>query len=116
MTITLELPSELEQALSAEAEELHLPLAAYMLRVLEDGRVPEPETYPVGQVIINEAREVPDPFAAARARMGPNPPQTGAELIAYWEREGVIHPEPDIPPSPKLARMVREQAQRRHHT
>jgi hypothetical protein len=116
MTITLELPPELEQELAAEAEGLELPLAEYLLRVLEDGRVPAPETYPVGQLIVNEPREMPDLWAEARARLGSNPPQTGAELVAYWEREGVISSRPDIADSQEYARMLRDRAQRRTHT
>jgi len=39
MTITLDLPEELEQELSAEAKELGLSLSEYALRVLSTGLI-----------------------------------------------------------------------------
>jgi hypothetical protein len=54
MTITLELPQELEQELSFEAEKINLSLSEYILRLLS-----------VRQVLNN-------------------PPKTGAELVTYW--------------------------------
>jgi hypothetical protein len=38
-------------------------------------------------------------------------PQTGAELLALWEREGAFLPREDQPDSPVLARKLREQSQ-----
>ena len=60
MTITLELPQELEQELSVEAEKINLSLSEYILRLLS-----------VRQVLNN-------------------PPKTGAELVNYWQKEGLI--------------------------
>ena len=39
-------------------------------------------------------------------------PRNGAELIAYWESEGLIGTRPDIADSPSHARALRERAQK----
>ena len=62
---------------------LGLPLPEYALRLLAGGRAPGPA------------------------------PRTGAELLAYWEGEGLFGTRPDIVDSPAHARTLREQAQRR---
>jgi hypothetical protein len=79
----LELPSELENELSAEASQLKLPLAEYILRVLAFR-----------------------PFLQ-------NLPKTGLDLVAYWESVGVINSRPDIADSQEYARRLRDQAERR---
>ncbi|HMC63680.1 MAG TPA: hypothetical protein VKI65_01965 [Gemmataceae bacterium] len=83
MTITLELPHELENELSAEAAQLGLPLSEYALRVLTFGR------------------DVA------------NAPKTGADLVAYWQKEGVIGMRPEIENSQAHARQLRAEAERR---
>ena len=40
-------------------------------------------------------------------------PRTGAELVAYWRRAGVIGSRPDIVDSSAHARELRRQAERR---
>ena len=77
MTLTLNLPRELEAELSQEAARLGLPLAEYALCVLSSSRAPH---------------------AAGDA------PLTGAELVEYWSREGVIGSRRDIedPPGPNV--------------
>lgn len=65
MTLTLELSEELGTELASEAERLGLPLAEYAIRVLAVGRT----------------------TSAA--------PRSGAELIAYWQSEGLIGSRPD---------------------
>ncbi len=84
MTLTLELPQELERKLSAEARRLGLPLEQVALRCLDEAPV------------------------AAEAS-----PRDGAELVAYWRREGVIGSRPDIQDSQAHAREIRRQAERR---
>ena len=42
-------------------------------------------------------------------------PMTGAELVAYWEREGLVGIFKDAPDSPEFARQLRESAERRDH-
>lgn len=83
MSITLNLPPELEAELSVEANRLDLPLQEYVLRILS--------THSCLQ----------------------NPPQKGSELVAYWEKEGVINSRPEIQDSQKFARHLRSEAEKR---
>lgn len=89
MTITLNLPADLEQELSAAAARLGIPLSEYALRVLAENRA-----------LIT----------------GSEAPLTGAELVAYWEREGLIGSRPDVEDPVDFARALREQAQNRNHS
>ncbi|PIG91218.1 hypothetical protein [Gloeocapsopsis sp. IPPAS B-1203] len=83
MSINLDLPTDLEDELSFEASQLKLPLTEYILRVLSFR-----------------------PFLQ-------NPPKTGAELITYWENNGVINSRPDINDSQEYARRLRHEAENR---
>jgi len=83
MSVTLDLPEELEYELSAEANQLGLSLPEYILRVLSTGLA-------IGKT-----------------------PKTGAELVEYWQSEGLIGARPDIIDSQAHARQIREQAERR---
>ena len=83
MSIMLDLPQELESELVTEATQLGLPLSEYVLRLLSTRSLVEPS------------------------------PTTGAELVAYWQREGVIGARPDIMDSQVHARQLRHQAERR---
>ncbi|EKQ68946.1 hypothetical protein OsccyDRAFT_3500 [Leptolyngbyaceae cyanobacterium JSC-12] len=83
MIVTLDLPSELKDELSLEASQLKLPLTEYILRVL-----------------------LFRPFLQ-------NPPKTGAELVSYWEINGVINSRPDITDSQEYARRLRREAETR---
>lgn len=83
MNINLELPPELEKELCDEASQLNLTLSEYILRVLT-----------IRQILAN-------------------PPKTGAELVAYWQSEGVINSRPDITDSQAYARQLRHQAETR---
>jgi hypothetical protein len=83
VSINLNLPPELENQLFTEASRLNLPLSEYILRILS-----------VRQVLANA-------------------PKTGAELVAYWQNEGVINSRPDITDSQAYARKLRHEAQTR---
>lgn len=83
MSIRLDLPAELESELSTEASRLNLPLPDYILRILSTRQVPL------------------------------NPPKNGAELVAYWQSEGVINSRPDITDSQIHARHLRHEAETR---
>jgi hypothetical protein len=83
MSIMLDLPQELESELAIEATQLGLSLTEYVLRLLSTRSI-------VGQL-----------------------PTTGAELVAYWQREGVIGARPDITDSQAHARQIRHKAERR---
>ncbi len=83
MSIRLDLPSDLESELSTEASRLNLPLSEYILRLLSTRQVLS------------------------------SPPKTGAELVAYWQNEGVIHSRPDIVDSQVHAQHLRHEAETR---
>lgn len=86
MTITLDLPNELERELSEAAARLGLPLAEYAVQILS---------------------------ANSSSLSDPGPPLSGAELVEYWQREGIIGSRPDIDDPVEFARSLREQAQNR---
>jgi hypothetical protein len=83
MSLVLDLPPELEMELAAEAARFALPLSEYALRLLAGGRGLSPGLH------------------------------SGAQLLDYWQREGLIGTRPDIANGPAHARDLREQAQRR---
>ena len=83
MSLVLELPRDLETELAAEAARLGLPLPEYALRLLAGGRGPTPAL------------------------------RNGAELLAYWQAEGLVGTRSDMADSSAHARNLREQAQRR---
>ncbi len=86
MSLTIDLPPDLEAELAAEAAELRLPLPEYVVRVIAYGRPPNPK------------------------------PQNGAELVAYWESQGLIGTRPDITDPSEHARALREKAQKRERS
>jgi hypothetical protein len=83
MSLVVDLPPELETVLAAEAARLNLPLAEYALRLLAAGRIPNPK------------------------------PRDGAELIAYWQSEGLIGTRTDIVDVAARARALRQKAEER---
>jgi hypothetical protein len=83
MTLSIELPEELETELVTEAERLGLSLSEYTLQLL---RV---------------------------RRSAGDLPRTGTDLVRYWSRENLIGTRPEIADSPAHARRLREQAERR---
>jgi hypothetical protein len=83
MSLVLKLPPELETELAAEAARFHLPLEEYALRLLTAGR-----------------------------GVGPQP-RTGADLLAYWQRAGLVGTRPDIADPADHARVLRQQAEKR---
>jgi hypothetical protein len=83
MSLVLDLPTDLETELAAEAARLGLPLPEYVLRLLAGGRAPSPA------------------------------PRTGAELLAYWQGEGLVGTHPEIADSSAHARALRERLQQR---
>jgi hypothetical protein len=84
VTLTIDLPNDLERELAAEAAQLGLPLGEYALRVLAGSRIGAP--------------------AADGA------PRTGADLVAFWEHAGVIGSRPDIHDPATHARELRDRA------
>ncbi|MGE0128817.1 MAG: hypothetical protein AB7U82_12120 [Blastocatellales bacterium] len=84
MSITFEVPSELALELEAEARRYGLSVATYILQIIADRQTAK------------------------------NLPRTGAELIAYWEREQLIGSRSDIADSQAYARQLRSEAESRH--
>ncbi len=83
MSITVDLPADLESKLTSRASERGLSLPDYVLELLgRDAGVTE-------QV------------------------KNGAELVAYWQQEGLIGTRPDIADSQAHARAILENAERR---
>ena len=85
MTLTLEIPDELETELIREADRLGLSLPEYALQLLQ-GR-----------------------------QASSTLPKSGADLVAYWRNEGLIGTRPEISDSQAHARRLREQAERRRN-
>jgi hypothetical protein len=84
MTLTIDIPEELETELLDEARRLGLSLPEYALTLL-------------------------------RMRQSTrNLPRTGADLVSYWQREGLIATRPEITDSQAHARQLRQQAERRN--
>jgi hypothetical protein len=83
MMLTLDLPAELESELSVHAAQLGLTLPEYALRIL------------------------------ASARTLPASLETGAELVSYWQHEGLIGERSDISDSQSYARRLRGKASKR---
>ena len=79
MSLVLDLPSELESELATEAAQLGLPLSEYTVRLIAAGRSARPAL------------------------------RTGAELLSYWQGEGLVATRPDITDSQAHARALREQ-------
>ncbi len=83
MTLTLELPQDLEYELAAEAQKLGLPLSEYALRLL------------FSRSFVNKK------------------PGTGAELVSYWQEANLVGIRPDIEDSQTYARQLRREAETR---
>jgi hypothetical protein len=86
MTVTIDLPEELETELSEEAERLKLSLPEYALRLLETRNIKS------------------------------NQPKSGADLVSYWQSEGLIGSRPDITDAQEHARKLRKEAEDRTHS
>lgn len=86
MILTLELPGDLERELAAEAARFGLPLSEYALRLLTTGTV----VFPNGAA-----------------------PRTGPELVAFWEREGVVGSRADIADAAERSHALRDRAEHR---
>ena len=83
MSITLDLPQELASELSTEAGKLGLSLSDYVLRLLT----------------VTKGKD--------------KAPKTGAEIVTFWQNEGLIGYRADITDSQKHARQLRAQAENR---
>jgi hypothetical protein len=85
MAISLDLPQKLEQELSVEAGKISLSLPEYILQLLS----------------VRKSFE--------------NLPRSGADLVSYWQSEGLINSRPEIKDSQEYARQIRHAAEYRQH-
>lgn len=83
MSVVLDLPTELETRLAAEASRRGIGLPDYVVRLLTAER------------LLSEV------------------PRDGMDLLDYWRAQGVIGSRPDIQNSQEYARALRRQAERR---
>lgn len=83
MTVIIELPQDLEKELAMEASRLGLPLAEYALRLLYSRQLSEKE------------------------------PETGAELVVYWQSAALIGSRQENTDSQAVARQLRKAAENR---
>jgi hypothetical protein len=86
MTIILDLPASVEDALTQEADRRGITPQSLVLDDLQ--------------------RLYPSRKAGSAAQQ-----KTGADIIAIWEKEGAFLAREDLPDSPELARQIREKAQ-----
>jgi hypothetical protein len=83
MRLVIELPPELEASLSAQAADRGLPVEQYVLRLLSNALESTPSA------------------------------ASGAELVAYWQREQLIGTRPEITDVVSHSRKLREESQQR---
>ena len=133
MSLLLDLPSDLETELAAEAARLGLPLSEYAVRLIAAGlgRLPPLRT---GAELVrnrieqitsrkpldtNPKRERGDSFPIAdtpRSRFGlvwSYREVISVPYLSYWEIAGLVGTRPKIADSPAHARALRAQAERR---
>jgi hypothetical protein len=107
MTLTLELPPELEARVNSHAARRGLSPEECVLEVLDTVM---PDVAPSADS--EEAESALDDLNAPWPENEPKP-TNGAELVAYWERHGLIGTRPDITDSLEHAREIRRKAERR---
>ena len=87
MSLVLELPDELEIELAKEAGQHALSLPDYVLQLIEQARLPGHEQF-----------------------------KSGADIVAYWKKNGLIGTRPDIADPGQYARDLRQRAETRNHS
>src|SRR5947209_20582646 len=107
MTLILDLPPDLEARLNAEAARRGLAPADYLLELV---RSATPEATSVAQGA--ETEETTDLLTGPWPEDEPRP-TNGAELVAYWQRHGLIGSRPDIEDSLEYVRTMRRKAETR---
>jgi hypothetical protein len=107
MTVTLDLPPDLEERLKSEAARRGLSPSGYLLELVKS-TVPEAPPAEAVAESLETGSILSEPWPEDEPR-----PTTGAELVAYWERHGLIGTRPDITDSLEHARELRRKAERR---
>src|SRR4051794_5300946 len=107
MTLTLDLPPDLEARLNSEATRRGLAPADYILELVRAATPAPPAPEPNA-----ELHALTDLLLEPWPENEPKP-TNGAELVAYRERHGLIGTRPDIADSLTHARELRRKAERR---
>ncbi len=107
MTLTLDLPPDVEARVTAEAARRGVSPADYLIDLARSAVTDAPPT-DAG----SELEEVEE-FLPGRWPEDEPRPTTPAEVVAYWERHGVLGSRPDITDSLEHARKLRRKAERR---
>src|SRR6266851_8309925 len=106
MTLTLDLPPDLEARLNAEATRRGLSIADYMIDLARSATSEAPPDNAAGTEETGEIRLDTWPEEEPR-------PTNGAELVAYWQRHGLIGSRPDITDSLEYVQAMRRKAETR---
>lgn len=107
MTLTLNLPPDLEARLNAEAARRRVSPAEYALEALTNAIPGAPAVKDDERPeLLTDVLNAPWPEDEPR-------PTNGAELVAYWERHGLIGTRPDITDSVEYVQEMRRKAERR---
>ena len=107
MTLTLELPPDLEARLNAEAARRGLAPTDYVLELVRSATPEGPSLDADG-----EPDETEDLLVGVWPEDEPRP-TTPAEIVAYWKRHGLIGTRPDIKDSVEYVREMRRKAETR---
>lgn len=107
MSLTLDLPPDLEARLNSEAARRGLSPADYVLELV---RSATPEAPSLDHDA--EADELIDLLTGLWPEDEPRP-TNGAELVAYWQRHGLIGSRPDITDSLEYVQAMRRKAETR---
>jgi hypothetical protein len=107
MTLTLDLPPDVEARVTAEAARRGLSPADYLIDLARSATSEAPST-DHGL----ELQEVEDLLPGTWPEGEPRP-TNGAELVAYWQRHGLIGSRPDITDSLEYVQAMRRKAETR---
>jgi hypothetical protein len=106
MTLTLDVPHDLEARLTAEATRRGLSVAETLIELARSATSeapPEPD---------NGTEEADEALLGTWPDDEPRP-TNGAELVAYWQRHGLIGSRPEITDSLEHVRAMRRKAETR---
>jgi len=107
MTLTLDLPPEVEARVTAAAARRGLSPADYLIELARSATLEAPAADDS-----SELEDVEDLLPGTWPEDEPRP-TTPAEVVAYWERHGLLGTRPDITDSLEHARKIRRRAERR---
>jgi hypothetical protein len=106
MTLTLDLPHDLEARLNAEAARRGLSVAETLIELARSATAEAPPESAEDMEEQDEALLGTWPDDEPR-------PTNGAELVAYWQRHGLIGSRPDITDSLEYVQAMRRRAETR---